>query len=389
MSGIRVQVEPEVLQWVMQTAIQQNAENETIDKIEHWIAGDITPTFHQLEELARKTNIPVGYFFLKKPPVESCRIVDFRTVDSISVVNPSRNLLDTVDAMSRAQEWMSEYKKNSGAEPCPYVGCIKISDGCAAAAKRIRSELGLEIQWFAEFRNAIAAFRELRKRIAALGILVMMNGVVGNNTHRKLSTNEFRAFTLIDQYAPLIFINTTDSENGKLFSLLHELVHVMLGKASFYNDEYGSLTYSNKEEQFCNAVAADLLVPEEIFITEWKQHHGTTAEIVEALEQLFVCSAFVLLRKALDCSLIATEEYNRYVKLYEKRYQDHRDGMPANSGGNYYNTMKSRWDPNFVQALGSSVASGRTQYREAYYLTNTTGKTFAALAETTGEYDIG
>ena len=81
----------------------------------------------------------------------------------------------------------------------------------------------------------------------------MMNGVVGNNTHRKLSVNEFRAFTLIDEYAPLIFINTADSKNGKLFSILHEFVHVLLGKNSFYNDEYGTNMYNSAEERFCNA----------------------------------------------------------------------------------------------------------------------------------------
>ena len=45
----------------------------------------------------------------------------------------------------------------------------------------------------------------------------MMSGIVGNNTHRPLNIDEFRAFSVIDEYAPLIFINSNDSINGKLF----------------------------------------------------------------------------------------------------------------------------------------------------------------------------
>src|SRR5699024_11556870 len=67
---------------------------------------------------------------------------------------------------------------------------------------------------------------------------VMQNGIALNNTHRPLDLNEFRAFTLVDEYAPLIFINTLDTNNGKTFSLLNEVAHVFLGINSLYNDDF-------------------------------------------------------------------------------------------------------------------------------------------------------
>lgn len=389
MPGVRVTVAPEVMQWVLQTAKQQHVDLGTIDIIEKWISGEKTPTFHQLETIGKRTNIPFGYFFLKKPPQESCGIVDYRTVDSISVVNPSRNLMDTLDAMTRAQQWMSEYKKDRGYEPCHYVGSMKISHDIEKVSDMLRKELEIDINWFTKYRNADDAFKAWKKKITEMDILVMMNGVVGNNTHRKLSVNEFRAFTLIDEYAPLIFINTADSKNGKLFSILHEFVHVLLGKNSFYNDEYGTNMYNSAEERFCNAVAAEILVPKRLFIVQWKQYSTETKDIVAALRQEYICSDFVLVRRALDCGLISREEYSRLVKLYEKRYVEYLKSLPAGGSGNFYSTLKSRWDPNFVRALGSSVQSGRTQYLEAYNLTNTTGRTFAALTEPIGGYDVG
>ena len=389
MPGVKVAVEPAVMKWVLQTAEAQDADNDTLEKIQSWISGEKMPTFRQLEEVGKKTNIPFGYFFLKKVPVESCEIVDYRTVDSLAVVNPSRNLLDTVDAMSRAQQWMSEYYRNNGNSPCAFIGSIHMSRNEKEAAELIRETLGIETDWFVGFRNADAAFKELRRKITELGVLVMMNGVVGNNTHRKLSVNEFRAFTLIDPYAPLIFINAADSKNGRLFSLLHELVHVILGNNSFYNDQYGASIQISKEEQFCNAVAAELLVPEKMFLEKWNEAVGSTEDRIAALQEYFVCSSIVLLRRALACESISREEYARIAAVYEKRSQDGVKNKPTESGGDFYRTLKSRWDSNFVKALSSSVESGRTQYREAYYMTNTTGKTFSVLAESAGGYEIG
>ena len=389
MPGVKVAVEPAVMQWVLQVAREQGTDEDTLDRIQSWITGEKAPTFHQLEELSRKTNIPFGYFFLRKVPAESCEIVDYRTIDSLSVVHPSRNLLDTVDAMSRVQQWMSEYNRNSGKLPCACVGSIRLCRDRNAAAERIRNTLEIKTDWFIGVRSADAAFKELRRRIMGTGILVMMNGVVGNNTHRKLSTNEFRAFTMIDPYAPLIFINAADSRNGRLFSLLHELVHVMLGENSFYNDQYGASIQVGREEQFCNAVAAELLVPEKMFLEKWDETGGSTENKIAGLQEYFVCSSIVLLRKALDCKRISMEEYGRLAAKYEKQFLGDAKKRMGESGGDFYKTLKSRWDQNFIKALGNSVESGRTQYREAYYMTNTTGKTFSVLTESIGGYEIG
>lgn len=389
MSVIRITVEPEILRWVLRLAEEQHKDSELIEQINSWIAGEQQPTFNQLENLGKKTHVPFGYFFLKKPPVEKCDIVDYRTIDSLAVVKPSRELLDTLDTMTTAQEWMAEYNQDSGMGPNPFVGRAGKRQDTDTVADDIRSALNLGEDWFRIYRNADAAFKALRAKIMDLGILVMMNGVVGNNTHRKLSTNEFRAFTLIDPYAPLIFINSADSSNGRLFSLLHELVHVWRGKNSFYNDEFGTSMPEGKEERFCNAVATEILVPRQMFMTKWNELSGTAEERIAELHKYFVCSSFVLLRRGLECNLLSKEEYAGLTRLFEKRFREAQKSGVQCSGGDFYSTLRSRWDPNFVKALSSSAENGKTQYRDAYLMTNTTGKTFAALAEAVGGYEVG
>ena len=386
MPGVSVNVQPAILDWAMQKAQMGSASSSVIDMIAKWISGEKTPTFNQIEDVSRKISIPFGYFFLDEPPVEECKIVDFRTIDSISVHNPSRNLIDTVDLMSSVQEWMAEYNKDNGASKYVFVGSAKISDGVAFTADVIRQELGLSLNWFDDLRSSAEAFRSLRNSIMNLGVLVMMNGVVGNNTHRTLSVEEFRAFTLIDLYAPLIFINSRDTENGKLFSLLHELVHVWIGKDNFYNDTYGISQKVSKEEQFCNAVAAEILVPDSIFSAEWSKQSGSTEHIISELGKRFVCSRFVLLRKALDTGKIDQTEYGRLLKLFQKQFKaaQHQRQDKGSGGGDFYRTLSTKWDKRFIQALYASAQSGRTQYRDAYRLTNTTGKTFHELVGKAG-----
>ncbi|MBQ9536408.1 MAG: ImmA/IrrE family metallo-endopeptidase [Desulfovibrionaceae bacterium] len=333
------------------------------------MSGEKSPTVNQIKDVSKKINIPFGYFFLAKPPVEECKI------NSIALKNPSRNLIDTVDNMVTVQEWMAEYNKNNGLSEYAFVGSIEISDSISCATNKIRQELELSTEWFDQYKTAEKAYRYLRNSITNLGILVMMNGVVGNNNRRTLSVEEFRAFTLVNPYAPLIFINSKDTDNGKLFSLLHELIHIFIGVDNFYNDTYGTSQIVSKEEQFCNAVAAEILVPDSIFSEEWSKHSGNNEHRITKLSKKFICSCFVLLRKALDNGKINQNEFERLLNLFQKQQNK------ASGGGNFDRTLATKWDKRFIQALYTSAQSGRTLYRDVYRMTNTTGSTFQKLVD--------
>ncbi|MBQ7608103.1 MAG: ImmA/IrrE family metallo-endopeptidase [Desulfovibrionaceae bacterium] len=381
--SLYVNIHPEILDWVMQKAQMGNASNSVLDMIAKWISGEKSPTFKQIEDVSKKTSIPFGYFFLEKPPVEECKIVEFRTIDSISLRNPSRNLIDTVDQMVNIQEWMTEYNKDNGLSEYSFVGIIKISDSVSFTADKIRQELELPLEWFDKYRISEEAYKYLRNSIANLGILVMMNGVVGNNTRRKLSVEEFRAFTLVNPYAPLIFINSRDTINGKIFSLLHELMHIWIGADNFYNDMYGASHLVSKEEQFCNAVAAEILVPDSIFSEEWAKQSGDTEYIITKLTKRFVCSRIVLLRKALENCMINQDEFERLLSLFQGQFMlsQSQKQNKVSGGGDFYRALAAKWDKKVIQALYASAQSGRTLYKDVYRMTNTTGKTFHKLVE--------
>ena len=376
MAGISVNVKPEIISWILQTIQFENIAGSAVELLNKWQTGEKTPTFNQIEEMSRKISIPFGYFFLDKPPIEKCGIVEYRTVDSGAMTVPSRNLMDTVDLMTDIQEWMAWYAAENGQEELAFVGSAGGVDDLQRVVKDIREKLDIDMDWYAHRQNAGDAFRFLKGRVEQINVLVMMSGTVGNNTHRKLRVDEFRAFTLVNRYAPLIFINSCDSETGKLFSIVHELSHVWVGENSFYNGQIGVHGTKREAEKFCNAVAAEILMPTERFLEKWESGSREVVNRIERIAKAFRCSRYVAARKALDNGKISQEVYEEVAAELTREFMDWQRKQRENkgSGGDYYRNLASKIDKRFVTALARSAFEGKTQYTEVYRLTGTNRK---------------
>ncbi|HHT24571.1 MAG TPA: ImmA/IrrE family metallo-endopeptidase [Clostridiaceae bacterium] len=374
-----VHIEKNILEWVFQQCQNSIISEKILMLLEKWIAEEKTPTFNQVETVSKATRIPFGYFFLKEPPEEDMSLLEYRTVDSIELETPSRDLLDTIHEMELIQDWIKEDLLQKGIDPLKFVGAKDVNSDVNDFVNYSRNILGLDLKWFLQGKSSYDSFRYLRNAISDAGVTVMMSGIVGNNTHRALSVDEFRAFTLIDELAPLIFINGNDSYNGKLFSLLHEFNHIVLGENSFYNDRYSRQQDVSKAEVLCNAVAAEILVPNQLFLDEWQELEDTEAsEKIEVIAKSFRCGTIVIARRALDARLINRNTYNVAVSAAIKDFREQRKNKES-VGGHYYNTLVSRIDRRFLDSLVNSVNTGHTLYTDAFRLTNTNQSTFERL----------
>lgn len=341
-------------------------------RLREWEAGEAHPTLRQLEGFARATWTPVGYFFLDRPPDERLPIADLRSGRNRRR-RPSPHLLDTVYICQQRQEWFRDYARASGDRPLGFVGSLTANTPVAAAAARMRKELGFDVDQ-RQARNVEDALREFAGRVEARGILVMRNGVVGNNTHRKLDPDEFRGFALSDDLAPLVFLNAADSKSAQMFTLAHELGHLWLGRSAL-DDSTAAADPDDAVERWCNAVAAELLVPIAALREEVQGRVNLTADLVRLVRR-FKVSSLVILRRLLDAGLITRA-------AFKSAYDAELERLPrrtGSSGGDFYRTEISRVGRRFASALVINTLEGHTLYKDAFRLLGISrDSTFAEL----------
>src|SRR5690606_19661692 len=147
----------------------------------------------------------------------------------------------------------------------------------------------------------------LRDAIESIGVLVVINGVVGNNNTRRLNAEEFRGFVLCDDQAPLIFVNGTDAKSAQVFTLFHELAHLWLGKSAIFDCEQLDEP-SDVVEKFCNRVAAEAAVPAAEITLLWRQHRPEDVYFSQ-LSKNFKVSPITIGRRLLELDLISKKEF--------------------------------------------------------------------------------
>lgn len=369
----RVAVNEPVLRWVLERSGQTLSTLERkFPKIRQWRRGESQPTLRQLEALAKATLTPLGFFFLPAPPVERLPIPHFRTHDGGVPRRPSPDLLHIVQTMQRRQAWMREFLTEQGQDRLPFVASARHDEPPRTVADRIRHVLHFDEGWAAQQATWTAALRVLRDAMEAVNILIVVNGIVDNNTHRKLDPNEFRGFVLVDEYAPLVFVNGVDGKAAQMFTLAHELAHVFFGSSAAF-DLRDMQPANDPTEQACNRVAAEFLVPERELRRIWPSAQDDP-EPFQALARQFKVSALVAARRALDLQLIRKTEFLAFYRAYLE--DERRVSAEQPEGGNFYATQNARVGRRFAYAVARAVKEGQLLYSEAYRLTGLYGKAF-------------
>lgn len=365
----QVAISPDVLEWARERAgMPFETITKRFKKYPSWVEGQGGPTFKQLETLANVLHLPFGMFFLPEPPEERLPLPDFRRMADGAIKRPSTELVDTIHMCQRRQRWYRDHLAGSGADLLKFVGSAAVGDEPAVVAGHIRTVLKLEVG----SRSEAANWGEFLRMFIALardaGILVMINGVVGNNTHRALNPREFRGFAIADPFAPLVFINGADTKAGQIFTLAHELAHVWIGEGGVSNSAADDLPEDidpdQKIERFCNAVAAEVLVPMAQLTTMDLPEDVDVAKSLIA--KTFRVSTLVALRRMKDLGKLS---YGQFQEEYDAELtfliQQAKQRPP---GGDFYNTMGARVDPHFASAVISAALEGQTLMGDAFDL---------------------
>lgn len=358
-----VLVKPSLLRWARERAgLGLDTLQARFPKLADWESGLAFPSLKQVELLASAVHVPIGFLFLPDPPKERIPIPDFRTVANGGIRQPSPDLLDTIYLCQQRQVWFGEFSRATGARPSRWVGSASTSQDVIAAAARMRKELGLDLDERQRLPTWTEALRRFIEQADELGVLVMVSGVVGSNNHRKLDPDEFRGFALADEWAPLVFINGSDTKAAQMFTLAHELAHIWLGQSAV-TDSQASQIPDQATERWCNQVAAELLVPLAVF----KEHHDPRSDLQDETNRLakrFKVSTLVILRRIFDTGTLNREAF---WQAYGEELARLRN-LPKGSGGDFYLTLGARASKTFARALVASTLEGRTPFTEAFRL---------------------
>ncbi|MFI9805056.1 ImmA/IrrE family metallo-endopeptidase [Streptomyces sp. NPDC052301] len=381
--SVRVQVEPALLRWAVERAGWSDDQvAKRAPKLNAWLAGDARPTLKQLEQFAQATHAPIGLLFLPTPPDEPVPIPDMRTIGNRSISRPSVDLLDTIYSCQSRQDWYRDYANMHGYPHVEFVGSARLSDNPLTVAGHVRQLLRFEIEDRVSFPSWKEALRGLIDRIENAGVLVMVNGIVGVDTHRKLDPREFRGFALSDPVAPLIFVNGADTKAAQIFTMVHELAHVYLGQSALSDAALAKQT-DNDAEKWCNLVAAEVLVPM-MDLRGAYRGDPTVAELTR-LARRYRVSTLVVLKRLFDGKFLQWDDY-------QSRYADELSRVMAllkagegSGGGDFYNVHPLRLSRQFARAVITDTLEGGTQFRDAYSLLGTKKhQTFQNLVEKIG-----
>ncbi len=335
--------------------------------VESWIKGEKLPTVKQLENFTHKVHVPFGYMFLPQPPNEIIPLPFFRTGKS-HTNKVSLNVFHTIQIIQDRQNWLTEYLDELNFAELDFVGKFSINDNYIDIVNDIRNVLKLELDWASKHNNWEEALDYLTLKIEDVGIVVTFNGVVGNNTHRVIDTNECRGFVLVNKKVPFLFINSADAKAAQMFTIIHELAHVWLGESAGF-DNANLLPAEDPLELLCDKVAAELLVPEIYFLKKWETTHN-----FKYLSRIFKVSPVVIARRALDLQLINFPQFIQFYDEYMNEFKERKDRQ--SSGGDFYATTKRRLSLRFAAFVNNAVKENKLLYRDAYKLTNMKGETY-------------
>jgi Zn-dependent peptidase ImmA (M78 family) len=375
----RIPIIPEVLAWARKTAgfkLEDLAATKQFGKIARWESGEEHPTYSQLEKLADKFHRPIAVFFFPRPPIEETLEKSLRSISDSSVenLNPAIHLLfRKAKAFQLSLAELFEGQEDVQKQRVSWI--IQANgDIHSSSADKIRSLLDVSIEEQQSWLNPDEAFKEWRRRLAMRGIFVFKDA---------FKNTDISGFCVYDELFPVIFINNSHAKNRQIFTLFHELSHLIL-KQSFLDVEtedtwlFDQVNIGN-EEALCNRLASEVLVPTSHMMAQIGDH-PIGEDIIRELSDYYHVSKEVIARKLLDLNEITQDYYKTAIHQWYAPRETTEDSV-AKSGGSYYNTKAAYLGDTYISIVLRNYYRGKIDLIQASDYLDIKPKSFQSLEE--------
>lgn len=365
-----IPVNGEVLRWARESAgltideVVQKMKRKriTYELIESWEQSVEAPTYSQLERLAYEIyKRPLAIFFFPEPPEEATVKQSFRTLPEYEIQRIPEKMRFL---LRKAQSFqLNLYDLYDGVNPSEknITKDLEFSPNISEKemAAEVRKYLGISVDTQSCFGKPNNAFKEWRKILEDSGLFVFKDA---------FQCDEFSGFCLYDEKFPVIYVNNSKPVTRQIFTLFHELAHLLFRTGGVDTNIEDYLRYLHGDEErieiICNSFAGEFLVPSEHFY-EKTRHVPVDDESIGTLANIYHVSREVILRKFYDLDRIDETFYSEKVKEWRERNHNASKG----SGGNYYFTQGAYLGSKYIEKAFAQFYQNRiTTERLADYL---------------------
>jgi len=366
---VLVKVNPNILTWarnssgytLREVAKKLNISYNTLRVTEN---GVMRLTVKQLRKLAKFYKRPLPIFYLKNTP-KDIELPDFRSrsIDEEIGVVAGKIRLIIREILEKKKIAEDLYEKLNISYPYDFIGLFSESDSIENAAKEIRNLLNIKTKDLRILKDN-EVLKYWIKKIEALGILVFQ--------YQEIDPIIMRGFVFAKIPFPTLAVNQRDSFYARVFTLVHELIHIILDKSGIIDPYYSLSEKRDKTEIFCNSVASEVLVPTHEF------NEMATEELVnKSVLKNFLDEASKIWKVSWSVILIHLKELKRISnKLYTEMLMELKSKKQKKSGGgDYYRLFFSRNSENFLNLVFTGLYSKKVTYYEAMKFLNVSYKT--------------
>ncbi len=325
-------VTPEVLQWARgldRISIEEIALKLKVDvaKIEAWENGSEYPTLPQAKRLAKQYRVPFAYLYLPDTPQKTKRLdkVDYRTFGNWGIEEMSRELRWFLRDIEERRDTMIELYQETELEPLSFTLNLSLDSTEETLAIQLRKILSLNDDNQIKFRKPEVALSYCIAKLEEQDFLVFQA--------TKIQPEEMRGLSVAYDTFPIIALNRKDEPSARLFTLLHELVHIVTRTSGICNDMSQDKSNIGQTELFCNKIAGLALVPTELLFRNKYirsiQKYGLDDTYISAIARDFAVSREVILHRLWDIGIIKKTTYFDILKRYSDEYIAYKNRRKA------------------------------------------------------------
>jgi Zn-dependent peptidase ImmA (M78 family)/transcriptional regulator with XRE-family HTH domain len=229
-----------------------------VEKVHAWEAGKTSPTLGQLERLAKVLHRPLSLFFQERPPKLSPLAADYRRLPTVDPGHESPEFRLALRQMLARRENALNLHQELDIKVGAFDLRAKLNEDARKVGQRLRAALKLELSHQLGWKDSYQAWNGWRDAAEGIGVLVFQ--------FSKVPLKEVRGLSLLKAPLPVVGVNSREFVESRAFTLLHEIVHLMLA----FSDEESSASKEKRSskqwdavEGFAEVAASHALLPEE------------------------------------------------------------------------------------------------------------------------------